>query len=78
MPKETDAREELLPGFRMRPPDDGDADEVASFANDEALAFLGVPLIDADWLRGRWTAPGVDRARDLAVVESSTGSFALS
>ena len=22
--------------------------------------------IDADWLRGRWTAPGVDRGRDFA------------
>jgi len=75
MPEETDRMDELLTGFRMRPPDDGDADEVASFANDEAVAFLGVPLIDADWLRGRWTAPGVDRARDLAVVEPSTGEL---
>jgi mycothiol synthase len=75
MPRDADAREELLPDFRMRPPDDGDAEEVASFANDEAVAFLGVPLIDAEWLRGRWTAPGVDRARDLAVIESSTGEL---
>jgi mycothiol synthase len=75
MLEETDRMDELLTGFRMRPPDDGDAAEVASFANDEAVAFLGVPLIDAEWLRGRWTAPGVDRARDLAVVESSAGEL---
>src|SRR5215211_8656272 len=64
---------ELPPGFRMRPPQDEDADEVAAFANEECVAFLGVPVIDADWLRGRWTAPGVDRARDFAVVESPGG-----
>jgi mycothiol synthase len=61
---------ELLPGFRMRPPQDEDADEVAAFANEECMAFLGVPVVDADWLRRRWTAPGVDRDNDFAVVES--------
>jgi GNAT superfamily N-acetyltransferase len=61
---------ELLPGFRMRPPQDEDADEVAAFANEECIAFLGVPVVDADWLRRRWTAPGVDRDNDFAVVES--------
>jgi len=66
---------ELLPGFRMRPPQDEDADEVAVFANEECVAFLGAPVIDADWLRGRWTAPGVDRSRDLAVVESPGGEL---
>lgn len=66
---------ELLPGFRMRPPQDEDADEVAAFSNEECVAFLGVPVIDADWLRGRWTAPGVDRERDFAVVESPKGEL---
>ena len=67
---------ELLPGFRMRPPaQDEDADEVAAFSNEECVAFLGVPVIDADWLRGRWTAPGVDRDRDFAVVESPSGEL---
>jgi mycothiol synthase len=64
---------ELLPGFRMRPPQDDDADEVATFANEECVGFLGVPTIDADWLRGRWTAPAVDRERDVAVVQSPDG-----
>ena len=66
---------ELLPGFRMRPPQDEDADEVAAFSNEECVAFLGVPVIDADWLRGRWTAPGVDRNGDFAVVESPSGEL---
>jgi mycothiol synthase len=66
---------ELLPGFRMRPPHDVDADAVAAFSNEESEAFIGVPLIDADWLRARWTAPGVDRVRDLAVVESPDGEL---
>jgi hypothetical protein len=48
---------ELLPGFRMRPPQDEDADEVAAFANEECIAFLGVPVVDADWL-GSLDGPG--------------------
>jgi mycothiol synthase len=66
---------ELLPGFRMRPPQDDDADEVVAFANEECVAFIGVPVIDADWLRRRWTAPGVDRDLDFAVVESASGKL---
>ena len=66
---------ELLPGFRMRPPQDEDADEVAAFANEECVALIGVPVTDADWLRGRWTAPGVDRDQDFAVVESPDGEL---
>jgi mycothiol synthase len=66
---------ELLPGFRMRPPEDEDADGVAAFSNEECVAFIGVPVIDADWVRGRWTAPGVDRDRDFAVVESPNGKL---
>jgi mycothiol synthase len=66
---------ELLPGFRMRPPQDEDAGEVAAFSNEECMAFIGVPVIDADWLRARWTAPGVDRDLDFAVVESPDGEL---
>jgi mycothiol synthase len=66
---------ELLTGFRMRPPQDEDADEVVAFANEECVAFIGVPVIDADWLRSRWTAPGVDRDLDFAVVESPNGKL---
>jgi mycothiol synthase len=65
----------LLPGFRMRPPTDEDADEVAAFSNEECVAWLGEPVIDAAWLRGRWTAPGVDREQDFAVVESPEGAL---
>jgi GNAT superfamily N-acetyltransferase len=62
---------ELLPGFRMRPPQDEDAHEVAAFSNEECVAWFGMPAIDADWLRARWTAPGADRDLDFAVVESA-------
>ena len=37
------------------------------------MAIIGAPLIDAEWLRRRWTSPGVDRDRDVAVVESPHG-----
>jgi mycothiol synthase len=66
---------ELLPGFPMRPPQDEDADEVATFSNEECVAWLGTPVIDADWLRARWTAPSVDRELDFAVVESAGGKL---
>lgn len=66
---------ELPPGFRIRPPQDEDADEVAAFSNEECVAWLGTPVIDAHWLRARWTAPGVDRDLDFAVVESESGKL---
>jgi mycothiol synthase len=59
----------------MRPPRDEDADEVVAFANEECVAFIGMPVIDADWLRSRWTAPGVDRDLDFAVVEAAGGKL---
>jgi len=37
--------------------------------------FIGVPVIDADWLRSRWMAPAVDRDLDFAVVESPSGEL---
>jgi mycothiol synthase len=64
---------ELLPGYGMRPPQDDDAERVATFMNEECVAFLGVPTVDADWLRRRWTAPAADRELDFAVVESPEG-----
>jgi mycothiol synthase len=66
---------ELPSGFRLRPPRDDDADEVAAFANEECVTFLGAPVLDADWLRSRWTAPGADRDLDFAVVESDGGKL---
>ncbi|HEU5277717.1 MAG TPA: GNAT family N-acetyltransferase [Gaiellaceae bacterium] len=61
---------ELLPGFRMRAALDEDADEVAAFSNEECIAFLGVPVLSADWLRARWSAPSANRDQDFAVVEA--------
>jgi mycothiol synthase len=59
----------------MRPALDDDADEIAAFANEECIAFLGVPVLSADWLRDRWTAPSVDRDQDFAVVEAPEGGL---
>jgi mycothiol synthase len=56
--------------FRLRPARDEDAPAVAAFANDEAEALIGTPVISARWLLRRWTSPGVDRERDLAVIEA--------
>jgi ribosomal protein S18 acetylase RimI-like enzyme len=64
---------ELPSGFRLRPARDEDAEAVARFANEEGMAIVGAPLIDADWLRRRWTSPGVDRDRDVALVETTHG-----
>jgi len=64
---------ELLPGFRMRPALDEDADDVAAFSNEECIAFLGVAVMSADSLRARWTAPSADRDRDFAVVAAPDG-----
>jgi hypothetical protein len=36
---------ELLPGFRMRPPHDVDADAVAALSNEESVAFIGFPSL---------------------------------
>jgi GNAT superfamily N-acetyltransferase len=66
---------ELLPGYRMHPPRDEDAEAVAAFSNEETLAVLGVPVLSADWLRDRWTAPGAERDLDFAVVESPEGEL---
>jgi ribosomal protein S18 acetylase RimI-like enzyme len=66
---------ELLPGFRMRPPQDEDAEDVAAFSNEECVAWFGMPAIDGDWLRARWTAPGADRELDFAVVEAEGGKL---
>jgi ribosomal protein S18 acetylase RimI-like enzyme len=59
----------------MRPPLDEDAEEVAVFSNEECVAWFGTPVIDAGWLRARWTAPGADRDLDFAVVESPEGEL---
>ncbi len=67
---------QLLPGFRMRPLRDDDADEIVAFANEESIAHLGVPVIDKKWIRARSTAPGVDRDLDFAVVEADDGRLA--
>lgn len=64
---------ELPSGFRMRPAQDEDAETVAAFSNEESVASIGVPVLNAEWLQRRWSAPGVDRELDVAVVEAPEG-----
>jgi len=66
---------DLPSGFRLRPPLDEDADEVAVFSNEESVAVVGVPVASADRFRRHWTAPGADREHDFAVVESPGGEL---
>lgn len=63
----------LPPTFRLRPARDEDAHAIAAFANDEAEAVVGAPVISPQWLLRHWTAPSVNRDRDVAVVEASDG-----
>jgi mycothiol synthase len=63
----------LPSGFRLRLARDEDAAAVAAFANEEAEAFIGARVVSAEWLLRHWTAPSVDRQRDVAVVEAPDG-----
>jgi mycothiol synthase len=66
----------LPPGFRLRPAEDGDAETVARFANAEAQALIGTPVLSVEWLLRGWTAPGVDRENDIGVVVAPDGELA--
>lgn len=63
----------LPAGFTIRPAKDDDVEAVVELMNEEAEALMGFRPASADWLRNLWTAPSVDRQRDLAVVESPDG-----
>jgi ribosomal protein S18 acetylase RimI-like enzyme len=63
----------LPSGFRLRPARDEDAAAVAAFANEESEAFIGARVVSAQWLLRHWTAPSVNRERDVAVVEAPDG-----
>jgi mycothiol synthase len=61
---------ELLPGYRIRPARDDDAPAAVALTNEESEALIGTPLVSTDWMLRHWTAPSVDRERDVAVVEA--------
>ena len=46
---------ELLPGFADTPAGLRRR-RLAIFTNEECVNYLGVPTVDADWFRNRWTA----------------------
>lgn len=65
----------MLPdGFRLRPATDGDAAAVAALANEESRALVGATIFSTEWLLRSWTAPSIDRERDVAVVEGPEGT----
>jgi mycothiol synthase len=63
----------LPSGFRLRAARDEDAATVAAFASEETEALIGARVVSAEWLLRHWTAPSVDRERDVAVVEAPDG-----
>ena len=63
-------------GFRFRPAQDEDAATAAALANEESLARVGFPSFTGERLLRFWTAPSVDRERDVAVVEAPDGRVA--
>jgi mycothiol synthase len=65
----------LPQGFRFRPARDEDAPAVSAFENDECEALIGVRVSTVERLLQDWTAPSVDRERDVAVIEAPDGEL---
>ena len=66
---------ELVPGYRLRPALDGDAEAVAAIVNAESEAVLGTPIVTPTVFLELWSRPSVDRSRDVAVVETEAGEL---
>ena len=66
----------LPPGFRFRSARDQDAAPASALANEESRHLLGFANFTEDRLRRFWTAPSVDRERDVAVIEAPDGRVA--
>jgi mycothiol synthase len=66
----------LPAGFAIRPPLPGDGEAIVDMMNDETLRLRRVAMVDLDWIVGAWTAPGVDRENDFAVVTDPAGDVA--
>jgi mycothiol synthase len=62
-------------GFRLRPARDEDVAAVVAFSNAESEALIGTPLMTVEVLLREWTAPGVERENDVAVVEAPGGEL---
>ena len=65
----------LPEGFRLRSARDEDAERAAELVNEEARVHLGTPIWSTDQVLRHWSNPGVDRERDVAVVEAPGGEI---
>jgi mycothiol synthase len=63
-------------GFALRPPDGPDGEAIVAMMNEESVALRGVATATLDWVVTGWTAPGVDRENDFAVVTGPDGNLA--
>jgi ribosomal protein S18 acetylase RimI-like enzyme len=63
-------------GFVLRPPDGPDGEAIVAMMNEESVALRGVATATLDWVVTGWTAPGVDRENDFAVVTGPDGDLA--
>jgi ribosomal protein S18 acetylase RimI-like enzyme len=63
----------LPEGFSLRPARDEDAERAAEIVNEESHAYLGAPIWSTEQALRHWSNPGVDRERDVAVVEAPSG-----
>ncbi len=63
-------------GFALRPPAPPDGEAIVAIMNEESLALRGVVTASLDWVVTPWTAPGVDRENDFAVVIGPDGDLA--
>jgi len=70
------ATAQLPDGFAFRPPVDGDGEPILEMMNEESIALRGVAMASLDWIVNAWTAPGVDRENDFAVVAGPDGEIA--
>lgn len=66
----------LPPGFAIRSPRPQDGEAIVEMMNEETLRLRGVAMVDLDWIVNAWTAPGVDRENDFAVVTDPEGEMA--
>jgi ribosomal protein S18 acetylase RimI-like enzyme len=67
---------QLPDGFAFRPPVDSDGEPILEMMNEESIALRGVAMASLDWIVNAWTAPGVDRENDFAVITGPDGEVA--
>ncbi|MEX0991865.1 MAG: GNAT family N-acetyltransferase [Actinomycetota bacterium] len=66
---------QVPPGLAVRPPTLADVQAVADLRNSVHRDEIGTDFTDPHEIRGYWTAPGVDLARDELLVFNGTGTL---